>query len=79
MYQLLLPASERDKTFHLGSWEYDPTTLGYVNEKTENSFEFDTRLLGNSNVGHEYGTGAYGKPALTEQQRWALIEYLKTL
>ena len=79
MYQLLLPASERDQRFYLGSWEYDPVTLGYVNKNTKNSFEFDTRLLGNSNAGHEYGTGAYGQPALTEQQRWALIEYLKTL
>ncbi len=79
MYQLLLPANERDQRFYLGSWEYDPVTLGYVNKKTDNSFEFDTGLLGNSNAGHEYGTGAYGEPALIEQERWALIEYLKTL
>jgi hypothetical protein len=79
LYQLLLPAAERDKTFYLGSWEYDPNTLGYVNKRTNNSFVFDTTLPGNSNAGHEYGTGAYGKPAMTENERWALIEYLKTL
>lgn len=79
MYQLLLPQAERDTKFYLGSWEYDPKTLGYVNEASEGSFLFDTGLPGNSNSGHEYGTGAYGLPALTEEQRWALIEYLKTL
>lgn len=79
LYQLLLPANERDTSFHIGSWEYDPKTLGYVSKQTENSFEFDTTLPGNSNAGHEYGTGFYGEPALTEQERWALIEYLKTI
>ncbi len=78
MYQLLLPAKERIKQFSLGSREYDPTKLGYVSESTENSFLFDTALVGNSNSGHEYGTGYYGKPALSETERWALIEYLKT-
>jgi cytochrome c5 len=79
LYQLLLPAKDRVKHFHLGSWEFDPKHVGYVNVATENDFVFDTTLPGNSNVGHEYGTGAYGKPALTEDERWALVEYLKTL
>lgn len=79
LYQLLLPAEQRVKQFNLGSWEYDPVTVGYVDQATDNSFVFDTTLQGNSNSGHEYGTGYYGKPALTEQERWALVEYLKTL
>jgi len=79
MYQLLLPAAERDSEFYLGAWDYDPKTLGYVNEASEGSFLFDTSLPGNSNAGHEYGTGAYGQSALTEDERWALVEYLKTL
>lgn len=79
LYQLLLPAKDRVKHFHLGSWEFDPKNVGYVDVATEDDFVFDTTLPGNSNVGHEYGTGAYGKPALTEGERWALIEYLKTL
>lgn len=79
LYQLLLPADQRVKQFHLGSWEYDPKQVGYLTSATENSFLFDTTLEGNSNSGHEYGTGYDGQPALTEQQRWALIEYLKTL
>ena len=31
LYELLLPAADRSKTFYLGSWEYDPVTVGYVN------------------------------------------------
>jgi len=79
MYQLLLPAAKRDTEFYLGSWDYDPKTMGYVSEMTQNSFMFDTLLPGNSNAGHEYGGGAYGLPPLTEEERWALVEYLKTL
>lgn len=79
MYQLLLPAAERVKQFYLGSWNYNVKTLGYDNTASENAFLFDTTLPGNSNAGHEYGTGYYGQPALTEDERWALIEYLKTL
>lgn len=79
LYQLLLPAKDRDQHFHLGSWEFDPKNVGYVLEAGDNDFMFDTSLPGNSNAGHEYGAGAYGKPALTEGERWALVEYLKTL
>jgi hypothetical protein len=79
MYQLLLPAEQRVKQFYLGSWEYDVKNLGYISQATDSSFLFDTTHIGNSNAGHEYGTGYYGNPALTEQERWALIEYLKIL
>ena len=79
MYQLLLPAAERNTTFYLGAWDYGPKVLDYVNEPSEGDFLFDTTLPVNSNSGHEYGTGSYDQAVLTEQQRWALIEYLKTL
>ncbi len=79
LYQLLLPAKDRDQHFHLGSWEFDPKNVGYSLNAGDHDFVFDTRLPGNSNAGHEYGTGAYGEAALTEQERWALVEYLKTL
>ncbi len=79
LYQLLLPAKDRLKQFSLGSWEFDPKHVGYVLDSEENDFVFDTSLPGNSNAGHEYGTGAYGQPALTEDERWALVEYMKTL
>lgn len=79
LYELLLPATERSKTFHMGSLEFDPKMVGFGVGPSEGSFLFDTTLPGNSNAGHEYGTGAYGSPALTESDRWALIEYMKTL
>jgi hypothetical protein len=44
-----------------------------VGSPFEGSFTFDTRLPGNSNAGHEYGTG------LSDDDRKALLEYLKTL
>ena len=79
LYELLLPTEERTKIFYLGNWEFDPLHVGYVNEKQPGAFEFDTRLRGNSNAGHEYGTGKDGLPRLTDNQVWTLLEYLKTL
>ena len=79
LYQLLLPAEKRVKTFYIGTWEFDPVNVGYVSTKTEGSFLFDTTLTGNSNAGHEYGTGEYGNEPFTEEEIWALVEYMKTL
>ena len=79
LYQLLLPAEKRDKTFYIGTWEFDPVNVGYVSTKTPGAFLFDTTLEGNSNAGHEYGTGEYGTDPFTEDEIWALIEYMKTL
>ena len=81
LYQLLLPAKERVKQFYLGSLEFDAKQVGFAMTEIEDSFLFDTTLQGNSNAGHEYGTGGgyENLPALTEAERWALIEYLKTL
>lgn len=79
LYELLLPASERTKTFYIGSWEFDPVKVGYVDEERPGSFFFDTDLKGNSNAGHEYGTGEYGTDPFTEEEVWALVEYMKTL
>ena len=79
LYELLLPAEQRSRTFYIGSWEFDPVNVGYVSDKRPGSFYFDTSLKGNSNAGHEYGTGYDGLPVLSEQDRWALVEYMKTL
>ena len=46
---------------------------GYRTEAFDGGFVLDTRISGNHNSGHEYGT------ALPEDDRWALVEYLKTL
>ncbi|MEQ1599506.1 MAG: di-heme-cytochrome C peroxidase [Methylotenera sp.] len=79
MYQLLLPAKERVKQFYLGSMMFDPKNLGYEMTQVKEAFLFDTTLPGNSNAGHEYGTGYDNLPAFTEDERWQLIEYIKTL
>ena len=87
LYQLLSPADKRDKTFYVGSREFDPKNLGYSTEKIDGAFEFRTDQPndphpGNSNAGHEFsnkpGKGVIGRE-LTDDERWAIIEYLKTL
>ena len=75
MYELMLPAEQRSVTFDLGSWQYDVKRMGYVTEdEVGDSFQFDTRLPGNSNAGHEWGTGRDGKPALSETEIYSIIE-----
>lgn len=72
LYDLLLPASQRPARFALRRWEYDPVKVGYVSEGDQ-PWVLDTAVTGNHNIGHEYGT------ALSDEDRWALVEYLKTL
>ena len=75
LYDLLLPAPQRPKSFRVGTREFDPVRVGYrTDEAAGNGFVFDTSKKGNSNVGHEYGVGK-----LSDEQRWALVEYMKTL
>lgn len=73
LYELLLPAEQRSQTFYVGSWQFDPEKVGYRSHTTKKAFKFDTTLPGNFNAGHEYGTD------LTEEERWDLVEFLKTL
>ena len=77
LYQLLLPTAERLKTFNVGTREFDPVNVGFKNESMPGAFLFDTTLPGNSNAGHD--GPSYGTDKLTEEQRWQLVEYLKTL
>lgn len=81
LYDLLLPPEERPVTFWVGSREFDPVNVGYITtQDADNSFEFRTRddsghmIPGNSNAGHDYDNAAF-----TEQERRALVEYMKTL
>ena len=83
LYQMLVPAVQRDKIFYTGSREFDPKYVGYRSEKFDGGFEFRTDRVGNSNAGHEFrnaplGNGVIG-PELTDDERWAIIEYLKML
>lgn len=87
VYSLLSPVEERPKKFYLGNREYDPVNLGYRIDTLANGFEFDTSIRGNSNKGHEFSKefrkdreiqGVIG-PALSPDERRAIIEFLKTL
>ena len=59
---------------------YDPVNVGFVSTQAEDAagrkfFEFNTRLAGNGNQGHE--GEAFGTE-LPEDKKAALLEYLKT-
>ncbi len=73
LYELLLPPEQRSDEFYVGSFEFDPEKVGYVSTYSYNTFKFDTSVSGNSNSGHYFGT------FLSDEERWDLIEYLKTL
>lgn len=70
MEQLLTKPEQRLPQFQVGSTEFNPAKLGFVNQ---GPFTFDTTLPGNSNSGHRYGT------ELSAEDKLALIEYIKTL
>ena len=85
LYDLLLPSSPakddpagteyRPAKFEVGSRELDVKKVGFRHGTDEyKGFLFDTSLPANSNAGHEYGTRQ-----MTADQRWDLIEYLKSL
>ena len=59
--------------FMVGSREFDPEKVG-LKSAGYNGFVFNTKLPGNSNAGHEYGT-----KVLSKEDRLNLLEYLKTL
>jgi hypothetical protein len=77
LWELLLPPERRKPSFMVGSKVFDPVNVGYV---TDSSPFKDGKLVvgpgaepGNSNAGHDFGKD------LSDDERWALIEYLKQL
>ena len=82
LYELLSPVNERTKQFYVGTKEFDPVNVGYQLIEFEGAFLMDTTLQGNGNSGHEFndgkGKGIIG-PKLSNEEKMALIEYLKTL
>lgn len=91
---LLRPADERPRFVRLGSTEFDPKKVGLAQgDWPKNSyppyvngyFVMDTSIPGNLNTGHAFGKTAAGDstgvigPKFTNQQRMAIIEFLKTL
>jgi hypothetical protein len=76
LYHLLLAPQDRPKTFFSGSREFDPQFVGYVwkNAPAGPHSLIDTSVFASSNQGHDYGVGG-----LSEPDRLALLEYLKSL
>jgi hypothetical protein len=77
LYELLLSPDKRSQSFMVGSRKYDPDRVGYVT--TESPYKDGTLVVGagaqpgNSNAGHDYSGD------LNDDQRKALLEYLKQL
>ena len=83
LWDLLGPAENRPASFCLGSRLYDPVKVGYSSACVPGSFTLDTSIPGNRNIGHEFkdgprGNGVIGR-ALSDEERWDLIEFLKSL
>jgi hypothetical protein len=77
LWELLLPPERRTQSFMVGSRKFDAANVGYVT--TESPFKDGTLVVGsgaqpgNSNAGHDYGR------EMNDDQRKALLEYLKQL
>lgn len=95
LYDLLLPAKARNTrivgedepaiegplrpdSFHVGSRVLDTKKVGFADAEGTwlyRVYDDNGNLIpGNSNAGHDYGNAA-----LTDDERWAIVEYLKTL
>ena len=76
LYEMLIPASQRSKTFKLGR-DFDPVKVGIDTSGASGSQVFDTTLAGNANVGHSFENGKRGNgvigPLLTDGSagRWS--------
>jgi hypothetical protein len=76
--ELLKPAADRKDRFKLGP-AYDKDTVGLATEQPQFNYELKTSDCsdlnsGNSRCGHEFGT-----TQLSDEEKRALLEYLKTL
>jgi hypothetical protein len=82
LYEMLIPAAQRTKKFYLGR-DFDPVKVGVDTSGKSGTYLVDTTLIGSSNRGHSFenaplGNGVIG-PLLTEEERWAIVEYLKSI
>lgn len=76
---LLEPSAKRPTVFYRGYDVYNRKRTGFIHRGEQArrfGFRYDTRVKGNSNVGHEGET--YGT-TLSRREKRALIEYLRTL
>jgi len=91
LYQTLVPEDKREKFFYVGSKVFDPENVGFESSQDGNHFLFKTvddkgvPIPGNSNKGHSGNsfTKTRGEDGqwrdFTNDERYQLIEYMKTL
>lgn len=77
LWALLQTPNKRPTKFWVGSREFDPKHVGYVTAQGLSEFNVTNDqgkvIAGNANTGHSYGTH------LSVSDKWALVEYMKTL
>ncbi len=76
LWSLLQPVSKRPAKWKSGSHHFDPNRVGYRYDENHDYWIFDTTQSGNHNTGHEgdrFGTN------MSDEDKWDLIEYLKTI
>jgi hypothetical protein len=71
--ELLNRPEERMTEFCIGNNRFDAVNVGYDTSCEGRSFRLDTRIPGNRNIGHNYGTD------LSADEKRDLVEYLKSL
>jgi hypothetical protein len=72
----MAPVEARPSVFYRGYDVYDPANVGFVTTGADagrEGWKHDTSVRGNGNQGHTYGV------ELPDQDKDALLEYLKTL
>jgi hypothetical protein len=83
LYQMISPRNERETEFWSGTREYDPVHLGFRSLEVPGAVLFETSVVGNDNVGHEFRDGCQKNgiigPFLEPEQRLQILEYLKAM
>ena len=82
LYELLLPPDRRSREFWVGGRDFDPVNVGYAAADPGDGSGFVLRthddagrvIEGNSNEGHVYGADRF-----SDDDRRALVEYMKSL
>lgn len=77
LWELLKRTADRIKEFKVGNREFDATNVGFDIVTGPSTFKVlkqdSTIMPGNSNLGHAYGID------LIDEDKWDLIEYMKSL
>jgi mono/diheme cytochrome c family protein len=78
LWALLQKPEDRPKSFQLGSNKFDPKNVGLDTNASPFGYTYTAESCdnindGNSNCGHVWGT------KLSDEDKWALVEYMKQL